>query len=73
MEWGVDTPTLLFGKNWSNVVTTKMEKFVRRDFSVLFGMEMSVIGPSYNNRKDEYAHLASWAVHSRWQGKPFRA
>ena len=73
MEWGVDTPTPPFGRKYSSVATTKWEKFVRRDFSVPFGMEANVIGPFYNKRKDEFAHLMRWAVHSRLHGEHCRA
>ena len=76
--WGVDGvgcgyshPT--FWEELEQCGDDKNGKVCSQGFSVLFGMETSVIGPSYNNRKDGYAHLASWAVHSRWQGKPFRA
>ena len=65
MAWGVDTPTPLSGRKSSNVATTKLEKFVRKDSSVPFGMGVHVIGPFYNNRKEGFAHLMFWAVLSR--------
>ena len=72
MAWDVGIPTPFFGVNWSRTATTKWGKFVLRGFLVLFGMEAHVIGPFHNNRKGEFAHLKSWAVHSLWHGKHFR-